>query len=84
MTWEIAILKAYALAGGCATNRTIYNTVGKFITLTSEHTAPTVHGGRPAYEHQVRSHISNLYEAGHLRQVSRGHYCLTATGQERI
>jgi hypothetical protein len=76
--WENAILKAYAL------NRTIYDNVGNFIQLTKAHLRPSVHGGRPAYFHQVRSHITNLVQSGDLTQVDKGKYCLTAKGKIRI
>ena len=82
--WEVAILKAYNANGGCADNQVIYNTVGNFIPLSSDHLKPTVHGGRPAYVHQVRSHITNLQQDGCLKNVSRGHYCITAKGRQRL
>jgi predicted transcriptional regulator of viral defense system len=40
-------------------------------------------GGRPAYEHIVRSTIHNLQEAGYLARVGRGRYCLTDSGKTR-
>ncbi len=82
--WETAILRTYKSNGGCAYNQTIYNRIGTFILLTPEHLRPTVHGGRPAYVHQVRSHIANLVQSGDLNQVARGQYCLTAKGSNRI
>jgi restriction endonuclease Mrr len=82
--WEIAILKTYASKSGCAKNREIYEGVRAFITLTPEHQELTVHGGRPAYEHQVRSHIANLRQDGCLKKIERGRYCLTSKGKSRI
>jgi restriction endonuclease Mrr len=82
--WEDAILRTYDGHGGCADNQEVYEDVGKFIHLTQEHLRPTVHGGRPAYVHQVRSHITNLVQSGHLKQLRRGHYCLTAKGKGRV
>jgi hypothetical protein len=82
--WENAILKAYALGGGCSVNQKIYDNVGKFMHLTKAHLKPTVHAGRPAYVHQVPSHITNLVQSGDLTQVGRGEYCLTAKGKSRI
>jgi predicted transcriptional regulator len=38
----------------------------------------------PAYVHQVRSHITNLFQSGDLKKVQRGEYCLTAKGKNRI
>lgn len=82
--WETAILKTYDLLGGCASNREIYENVGKFITLTTEHLAPTVYSGRPAYVHQVRSHITNLVQSNDLKKVGRSEYCITVAGRNRI
>ena len=83
-TWEAAILRTYDLLGGCATNQQIYENVGRFINLTTDHLKPTEYGGRPAYVHQVRSHITNLVQTGQLRQVARGRYCLSAQGKRRV
>jgi len=82
--WEKAILKTYDLNGGCADNQKIYENVGKFHPLTEEDLKPTVYSGRPAYVHQVRSHIANLVQSGDLRKARRGEYCLTAKGKNRI
>lgn len=82
--WHIAILKSYDHHGGCADYAQIYETIGKFITLTANHMRATVYGGRPAYQHELRSFVSDLCEAGDLRRVGRGKYCLTAKGKKRI
>ena len=82
--WEEAILKTYHLAGGCAANQEIYDNVGKFVSLTTQHFRPTAYGGRPAYVHQVRSHITNLVQNGDLTRMSRERYCLTLKGKNRI
>jgi hypothetical protein len=82
--WETAILKTYEFLGGCASNREIYEKVGKFITLTGEHQRRTVYGSRPAYVHQVRSHITNLVQSGDLTNIGRGEYRITAKGKTRI
>ena len=82
--WEAAILKTYEFLGGCASNHEIYENVGRFITLTAEHLTPTVHGGRPAYVHQVRSHITNLIQSNDLKKIGRGEYCITVDGRNRI
>jgi ribosomal protein S19E (S16A) len=44
---------------------------------------PQADGGRPAYEHIVRSTIHNLQEVGYLARVGRGRYCLTDTRKTR-
>jgi hypothetical protein len=82
--WEEAILRSVDAAGGSASNREIYGRVGKFISLSSEHLRPTQWGGRPAYEHQVRSHLSNLCGKGGLVRMGRGQYRLTPAGRARI
>ena len=82
--WEEAILKSVDAAGGRACNQEIYDKVGEFINLSLQHLRPTQWGGRPAYEHQVRSHLSNLCEKGDLLRVGRGQYRLTPGGRTRI
>jgi hypothetical protein len=83
-SWERAVLKAYHLAArGCAYNDWIYKRAGGFIELSAHHKRTAADGGRPAYEHIVRSTIHNLQEAGYLARVGRGRYCLTDTGKTR-
>jgi len=83
-SWELAILKAYHVAARyCADNDWIYKRVGDFKELSAYHRRATAYGGRPAYEHIVRSNIHNLREAGYLKRVGRGRYCLTDTGKTR-
>ena len=81
---EEAILKNYDLLGGNASNQEIYENVGRFIPLTADNLKPTVYGGRLAYVHQVRSHIANLVQSGHLYRVVRGRCRLTGQGQRRV
>jgi hypothetical protein len=84
-SWEVAILKAYQLAArGCAENEWIYKRVGDYKELSAYHKRTTQDGGRPAYEHIVRSNIHNLCEAGYLKRVGRGRYCLTDSGKTRV
>jgi len=84
--WELAILKSISSRGGKADTKSIYVdlTSGKFINLEDKHLLSTVHGGRPAYQHQVRSHLSNLKQTGNLTKVSRGIYSITDSGRKRI
>ncbi len=84
--WEIAILRSVNARGVRATNQEIYSELesGNFITLTEKDLRRTVHGDRPAYQHQVRSHLSNLTQAGDLQRASRGNYVLTKRGRRRI
>ncbi|MGH7410329.1 MAG: hypothetical protein ACREJ6_04615 [Candidatus Methylomirabilis sp.] len=83
-TWEIEILNSVNQLGGEADLRQIYGRLEKNIRLGRDHLRPTRWGGRPAYQHQVRSHISNLCETGQLRWVSRGRYAITAAGRPRL
>lgn len=82
--WEDAILDAVASAGGEADLSHIYSTLQGTMQLTKQHLRATQWGGRPAYQHQVRSHITNLCQAGALRWVSRGRYALTPGGRTRV
>ena len=82
--WETAILKTINSLGGEAGLQQIYERLTIFIKLTEKDLRKTEWGGRPAYQHQVRSHITNLCQAGELGRVSRGRYSLTEKGQGRI
>jgi hypothetical protein len=85
-TWELAILKSIASDGGSANTKHIYASFerGKFIELSEKHMRATRWEGRPAYQHQVRSHLSNLVQAGDLRRIGRGVYQLTEQGRHRL
>jgi len=84
--WEIAILKSVESRGGSATTKEIYTILetGKYIQMNESHKRKTIYGGRPAYQHQVRSHLSNLLQAGDLNRISRGTYSLSKQGYNRI
>ena len=84
--WEIAVLKSIEHRGGHANNQQVYADMesGKFITLHPDHLRATEYGGRPAYQHQVRSHLTNLLETGDLVRPLRGNYKLTAQGRRRL
>lgn len=83
-SWELAILRAVQRLRGEADLPRLYAELPTLVTLTPEHLRETIWGGRPAYQHQVRSHISNLCEAGDLRRVGRGRYRITERGLKRI
>ena len=83
-TWEIAILKSIKQLGGKAGYPEIFKELPKFIELTEKHRRITKWGGRPAFQHQVRSHITNLCQSGDLNRVARGRYSLTLSGITRI
>ena len=81
--WETAILRSIKSLGGEAELQQIYGKVSDFRQLTEENLRETKWGGRPAYQHQVRSHITNLWQAGELIRISRGRYSLTEKGTKR-
>lgn len=84
--WEVAILKTVRSIGGKASLQQIYDILekGNFIRLSNYDLRETQWNGRPAYQHQVRSHISNLVQAGELSRISRGVYTITENGRKRI
>ena len=82
--WEVAILKSIASFGSTASLQQIYERIHSFIKMTDNDLKETQWGGRPAYQHQIRSHISNLCQEGSLRRLSRGRYALTQQGKNRI
>ena len=57
---------------------------GAFVGLGPENLRKTNYGGRPAYQHQVRSHLTNLTQSGDLKKLDRGVYSITAAGRKRI
>ena len=84
-TWEIAIIKVIQSFGGEAELKQIYKKIPDFIQMTEEHLKRNpMYGNRPNYTHQVRSHISDLCQAGELNRKSRGFYILTESGLRRI
>ena len=84
--WEIAILRSIDYRGGRARNYEIFAELesGRFISLSDNHLRVTDYGGRPAYKHQVRKHLSNLERARDLNRVARGTYQITPQGRSRI
>ncbi len=80
--WEVAILKCMDSFGGKAYLKQIYIKIDDFIELKEEHFKKQY--GRPAFQHQVRSHIANLCQADEVINLSRGYYSLTEKGKTRI
>ena len=74
MDWERLILDAVEDLGDPVHLSNIYLWLERNAPLTDEHLRATRHGGRPAYQHQVRSHISNLCQRGALVRVDVGMY----------
>jgi hypothetical protein len=82
--WNFAILSCINGLGKEVTLQQIYRRIGNYITLTEDHLKATVHGGRPAYQHEVRSYISNLCEEGYLQRLDKGVYSITEKGKKFI
>jgi hypothetical protein len=83
-TWESAILHLLLNMGGKASTAVIYKEIPHFKELDSHHRRESgQYGKRPAYQHQVRGHLSNLCESGDLVRTSRGIYELTEHGRHR-
>ena len=84
--WEIGVLRGIESRSGSANTQEIYSELegGRFIKLSDKDLRKTEYGNRPAYQHQVRSHLSNLVDTGDLKRLSRGIYLLTAKGRRRI
>ena len=82
--WELAILRAVSELGDNVQLKHIYHRLEKSMSLDSDHLCPTAWSGRPAYQHQVRSHISNLCQARQFRRVARATYEVTAAGRARL
>ena len=70
--WETAILKSFDYHGGYASLCQIYETIKSFIKLTPTQLRDTVYGGRPAYQHEIRSYVSNLRQSGNYRLTPKG------------
>lgn len=81
--WEVAILKSIICLGGQPDLAEIYERPPAYINLTKDDLRETRWRGRPAFQHQVRSHIANLCQAGELYRVSRGRYSVTQKGERR-
>ncbi len=76
MNWERLLLQAVRSLGGQARLGDIYSWLEQKAELTGRHLRSTIHGGRPAYQHQVRSHLSNLCGRGALVRIKTGIYGL--------
>ncbi|MFC1614896.1 winged helix-turn-helix domain-containing protein [Gemmatimonadota bacterium] len=83
-SWEIALLKCVAGLGNEAHLQHIYREINNYYNLTTIQKRKTLWGGRPAYQHQVRSHLSNLCQSKDLTRISRACYSITEKGRKRI
>ncbi len=76
MDWERLVVSAIESLGGEAHLQDIYSWLVECAQLTDKHLRSTQHGGRPAYQHQVRSHLSNLCQRGTVMRVRTAVYAL--------
>ena len=66
--WEIVVLAGFHSLGGEADLQALYRFLKNDTPLPQQHLRSTRYGGRPAYQHQVRSHVSHLCKSGDLRR----------------
>lgn len=86
MTWQLAILKAFDIpddANRALTNKQACRRVQDFKHLEPHHRI-LQWGERPAFQNQMRSHISNLCGLGQLKMLKRGLHCITPQGRARL
>ena len=72
--WETAIINTIKFCGGEVSNKQIYENIGRYKVLSSEQIKETQWGGRPAYQHTIRTSLSNLVTKGLIERKSRGRY----------
>jgi len=80
--WEISILKCMSELGGECGLQEIYDSIGQFVSLKQDHLG--IKYKRPAYQHQIRSHMINLCQKGEVIRVGRGQYKITEKGLKRL
>jgi hypothetical protein len=84
--WEYHILEKISDLGGSACLKQIYDVIehDRSFRLSADQRRRTAYGNRPAYQHQVRSHLSNLLPKDEVIRIKRGCYQMTEKGQARI
>ena len=82
-SWEVNLLSAFDALGGEADLQAVYVYLERHAPMRAHHKQQTKWGGRPAYQHQVRSHVVNLFQSGQLRRIARGRYAITPLGRAR-
>ncbi|MDP3766024.1 MAG: hypothetical protein Q8R04_05920 [Nanoarchaeota archaeon] len=83
--WENKLLLLFHQLEGMPTLKQIYDLIEKhqdLFQLKPEHFEHQY--GVSAYKNQVRSHISNLVQSGHLKRVDWGQYRITEKGMNRV
>lgn len=82
--WTTATLRTIQALGGRATLQQVYERIDGFKDLNESHLIPTKWGGRPAFQHVIRSTSSHLRKTGKLRSGARGSYELTDEGRRAL
>jgi hypothetical protein len=75
--WEMVIYQSIEALGGEADLQDIYKEISNHKDLTEKHLRITKWGERPAYQHLVRSYISNMCNTELLHRTARGRYKIT-------
>jgi restriction endonuclease Mrr len=57
---------------------------GGYFKLQEHHLTETIYGGRPAYQHEVRSYLSNMVQKGLVERLAWGVYGITELGKRKI
>ena len=78
--WEEAIYKSIESLGGEADLQAIYKRLLDKGALTEYQQRETRWGGRPAYQHVVRSYITNMCQSGLLCRIARGRHRIIEYG----
>lgn len=73
----MTIYQSIEVLEGEADLQDIYKGIRNRKDLTKRHLRVTKWGERPAYQHLVRSYISNMCQSGCIHGTSRGHYKIT-------
>lgn len=82
--WEGAILQAIDEHEGQANLQQVYKAIPRLVNLTGEQLRETQWGGRPAYQHGIRSYVSKMRHSGELARTGVGEYQLTEEGRKRL
>ena len=82
--WQYTIREILTHARGEADLKDVYRSLEDNFPLDSDDTKETRFGDRPAYQHVVRSVMSNLKKRGDVVWVSRGRYRLTDQGRAQF
>lgn len=77
MIGQQVVENAFRNLGGTASLRDIYDWLENHGNLTEWELGASPHGGRPRYQHGVRSHISDMVQAGKAERVGAGLYRLS-------